>query len=583
MIIPDNLTQFDSNGERIIYYKFKVDPQAEHYYVLHSLFTNFHLKSISGELDFLVLAPGQGIFALEIKHGRVKRENGLWYFTNRFGKTSSSAKGPFRQVSDTMHSIRDYVLRAVEKKPGLYQRYARILFGNGVVFTGEDEQPNFGPEGHTWQVLTRDTLALPISAYIAQLSAGWHGVNKSKNWYDANLSKPTDAECRHILAILRGDFLIDYSPLNQILDGEFLIESFTREQFKLLDFVRFNDRALIEGEAGTGKTLMALELARRSMTDGKRIALFCFNNKLGKRLAGDMDQLAVGSEVAYFAGSLHTFLIKNTDMVVPENPDNQFFVEVLPFEFLLANESIPASEQFDVLIVDEAQDLIHPYYMEVFNVILRNGIKNGKWIFFGDFCNQSIYNKDAESMLASLSGQTSFVKFPPLKINCRNTKRITIHNTLLSGSSPPEFLSSALEGESPTTEFPAVSHVRNRIEILIQALMQKGIPREKIMILSPKSLTNSGLTASDFLHSFIGDDGKAFSTIQSFKGLENTVIILTGFDELLSDDAQRLLYVGISRARLHLYLIFNKTVESQFSTLINKNSAKLQKWTSDKN
>jgi hypothetical protein len=39
-----------------------------------------------GEIDFLVLAPKLGVFALEVKGGRVRREDGVWYFTNRYGE-----------------------------------------------------------------------------------------------------------------------------------------------------------------------------------------------------------------------------------------------------------------------------------------------------------------------------------------------------------------------------------------------------------------------------------------------------------------------------------------------------------------
>ena len=68
MLIPDNIDNFDSIGEKLLYLKFKNDGSTKNFYILHSLFTNYHLKNISGELDFLVLAPGLGVFAIEVKH-----------------------------------------------------------------------------------------------------------------------------------------------------------------------------------------------------------------------------------------------------------------------------------------------------------------------------------------------------------------------------------------------------------------------------------------------------------------------------------------------------------------------------------
>src|SRR6267142_5066262 len=108
MLIPDNIESFNSNGEHILYLRFKNDSAAKSYYVLHSVFTNFHLKGPSGELDFLVLAPGYGFFAIEVKHGGVRRQGGKWFYSNASGKETESSKGPFVQVNGTMNSIRKY-------------------------------------------------------------------------------------------------------------------------------------------------------------------------------------------------------------------------------------------------------------------------------------------------------------------------------------------------------------------------------------------------------------------------------------------------------------------------------------------
>jgi superfamily I DNA/RNA helicase len=45
------------------------------------------------------------------------------------------------------------------------------------------------------------------------------------------------------------------------------------------------------------------------------------------------------------------------------------------------------------------------------------------------------------------------------------------------------------------------------------------------------------------------------TTVRKFKGLERPVVILTGIDDLQTEDEQALLYVGLSRARVHLVVI----------------------------
>jgi phosphate starvation-inducible protein PhoH len=48
-------------------------------------------------------------------------------------------------------------------------------------------------------------------------------------------------------------------------DTEELILSYTKEQYKFLDHLEDNERCLFQGSAGTGKTMLALESAKRSI------------------------------------------------------------------------------------------------------------------------------------------------------------------------------------------------------------------------------------------------------------------------------------------------------------------------------
>jgi len=576
MLIPDNIDSFESNGEKILYLKFKNDGSTKNIYVLHSLFTNYHLNNISGELDFLVLVPNEGIFAIEVKHGKVSRKDGTWYFENRFGAITAKNKSPFAQVDGSMNSIRKYILGKVEHKNKTHERFSKILWGTGIAFTSMIEFIDFGTEGHSWQILTRQGLNIPIGYYIDALSKGWHNENRGKYWYDINASRPTNEDCLMILQILRGDFDINYNEINKITDNDYLIEEFTKEQFNLLDFASYNDRCLLEGAAGTGKTLMAIEIARRQIESGKKAGLFCFNSQLGFKLSASMEKICNDKRGSYYSGTLHRFLTNCVNINPPENKEeiHKYFSEDLPLEFLIQCESIPESEKFDILILDEAQDLITPYNLEVFDLILKGGIKKGHWVFFGDFSNQAIYLNNPQETLRILIEKSNFTRFPPLKINCRNTKKIASQNTLLTGVTKPEFTSKSIDGDVITTRFPTANAQQKAIEDILKELMDDGIPMDRITLLSPKRLEKSILNNSQFMVD-IGNKGLQISTIQAYKGLENTIIILFDFDEISSEESQRLLYVGISRARQKLYIVFKKSIESSYQELIQSNFLKL--------
>ncbi|MBT6053387.1 MAG: ATP-binding domain-containing protein [Candidatus Scalindua sp.] len=575
MLIPDNIDKFESHGERLLYIKFKNDKSATKFYVLHSVFTNYHFKNITGELDFLVLAPGHGIFAIEVKHGGVRRKGGTWFYENRHGKVTATKKSPFDQVSGTMNSIRAFLLSKLADKKENY-RFSKILFGTGVAFTSMNEFVDFGQEAHSWQILTRQSMKLPVYNYIDTLSKGLHNQHKRKSWYDVNLSIPTDKDCKKIIQILRGDFDIDYSEINKIIDSDYLIEEHTKEQFHLLDILNYNDRCLIQGPAGTGKTIMAIEAARRKILAGKKVALLCFNRGLGLKLKKSLEYLFENKMERSFSGTFHTFMSDNTKLASPVSGDDKtdFYKETLPFEFLLQNEYIPEEEKYDLLILDESQDLITPFYIEVFNSMLKGGLKDGSWVLFGDFSNQAIYLNNPIESINLLNEISTFTNFPPLKINCRNTKKIASHNTLLTGVDKPDFTGKSIDGDSIVDVFPSKNKQVECVEDVMKELLKEGVPIEKVTLLSPKRIENTFIKDSLFVNELISN-GLTFSTIHSFKGLENTIIIILGFEEITSEESKRLLYVGISRARQKLYLILNEELKHDYQKIIDKNIIKL--------
>ena len=291
MIVPNNIDSANSQGEKFVYRHFRDDNNSHEFIILHSLFIAKHLTRKSGELDFLVLAPRLGIFALEVKHGQVSRDGGVWKFKNRYGKVSTSTIGPFRQVSDTMHSLRSYLLEVAGNNSKLKEKIRKLLFGWGVMFTSLEEFYDYGSEAEPWQLFTKASFRAPASHYIKELSKGFHNKYSGKRWYNVNYSRPSQKDCDEIYKLLRGDFSYSYTTLNQILDDENLIDHFTEEQFETLSFMEYNDRVLIQGGAGTGKTIMATEWFQRNVAAGLRVGLICYNKKLGNKLNTELSKV----------------------------------------------------------------------------------------------------------------------------------------------------------------------------------------------------------------------------------------------------------------------------------------------------
>lgn len=168
IMIPSVISpEVKSSAERKIFEWFKNAPGTDKWIVLHSLGITTHNKVIYGETDFLVLAPQLGIFALEVKGGRVKRENGIWYFTNRYGKTNSKVRGPFEQAKDGIFSIVDAMKKRVDIE---HHHIPNVLFGYGVMFP-DIEYASSGIDEEQWQVFdSRD--GSNVKQFIKRLAEG---------------------------------------------------------------------------------------------------------------------------------------------------------------------------------------------------------------------------------------------------------------------------------------------------------------------------------------------------------------------------------------------------------------------------
>jgi hypothetical protein len=90
-------------------------------------------------------------------------------------------------------------------------------------------------------------------------------------------------------------------------------------------------------------------------------------------------------------------------------------------------------EPYDIVIVDECQDLIKDGFVEVIDFLLAGVIKDGSWAIFYDE-NQNIYGGLTDSAMNKLTEARPF-KFP-LRVNCRNTRAIARATAVLSGLEP---------------------------------------------------------------------------------------------------------------------------------------------------
>lgn len=583
-MIPDCISKdVISTGEKQIFELFKKAPDTENWIVLHSLYLSKHVKRLYGEIDFLVMAPGLGIFCLEVKGGEIARKDGLWKHTNRYGEVFTKSRSPFEQSRDCMFSLK----KAINNKCGANSKLNNLLYGYGVMFP-HSEFYEEGIDYELYQIYNRNSRRQPVTEFIKTLAACTKQAVKNEPWFCEKTSIPDEKDIKDLLAFCRGDFERILPPDQRMGEAEGLIMKYTEEQYKYLDQLQYNPRCFFQGAAGTGKTMLALEAAKRSIFAKNRTLLVCYNILLGNWLKFLLNDVTEDND-NLVAGNFHGFL---TDIVTSRGPipscitedKYEYYNVTLP---LMALEAIDRGEiePFDKIIIDEGQDLMTPEYLDVFDSLLKGGLAGGKWDIYSDLEQQAIFSRySVEDMRKMLEKRCNSANFR-LNINCRNTKQIGEATSLMTGFPKPPFILNEIDGIPVEYKFYRNrEHQIKELEELLEKLRNQHIPDNKITILSKFKFENScisGLDTESFPVEIFSSKHNAipllqnckhisFSTISSFKGLENSYIILIDVHKLNEEDYNSLLYVGMSRARTGLYVFINKKYQEEHNKLLGK-------------
>jgi archaellum biogenesis ATPase FlaH len=585
-MIPNSIApEVKSDAEKRVF-KWFHDTTPSDWVVIHSLGVANHNKLKYGEIDFLVLAPGHGIFSIEVKGRLVKRTEDGWEFTNRYGKTVTKSYGPFSQAKDGIFSI----LKDT--------KWDSWLHNFAVMFPDMDMFPDTSPDHFLWQVcLKRD--ANDLTRFIRQLAE-----NTEKQWRKNNKPvKKLDEKSRDELANILSPYF-EVSKTVKLKNTEGMLNKLTDEQVNIFKGIEINHRVLIEGTAGTGKTFLAIEIAKSLVMAGNKVGFFCYNSMLGNFLKSQFKT----DDLSLYVGTIHKYInqeIKNAGIRPKLEDGSDLFDELeklkkdvnhypsaamsnddlwekqIPgylLDIIKKNENI---KKFDTLIIDEAQDLIIDGYIDIFENILDKGFGKGNWYLFGDFTGQilsrNIYTPDEMREWLGEPGETYFRQ--PLKTNCRNTQDIGREINKLTGYGTDEYLKNQIPGGGVKYyQYKSVEDQKEQIEGLISSLITTDkIKKSEITLLTYYSAHYEqkwwDLSVLSKLKDFfnlieykekVGEI--SYSTIEQFKGMENNIIILT---DVISYKKKKVINIGMSRASFELHVFESYEAKKERNELMN--------------
>jgi hypothetical protein len=519
-----------------------------------------------GETDFVVCHPDLGYVCIEVKGGGVgfDSSSGDWFSVDRHLQ-KHAINNPVNQALKAKYSIRS--------KLNEHQRWrdlslANVLRGHAVFF------PDVG-----------DANALSRPDMPPTLVGCAKDLQDPKAWIDAvfaywgNDASGFTPMGRRGVDVLREVFARSFvvAPLisSQLAAQEARRLVLTKDQIRVLDFLRSHRRVAVSGGAGTGKTVLALEKARRLASEGFRTLLTCYNRQLADHLSG----LCAGTpdlDVMNFHQLCHRQVERanrasGRDLVSEAKvtyPGKNLYEVQLPNALGYSLEILP--DRYDAIVCDEGQDFREEFWVPL-ELLLTDYDSSPLYVFYDD--NQNLY---------ACAGTFPIHDEPfSLTTNCRNT--VPIHEAVYKHYkgvpvSPPDIQGDDVQFDESPSRDPQAAKINARI---VDLVARQGVPPGDITVLVADALRKAEYYAAlrrlplpkpaTWLEEGVrGKSTVLIDTIQRFKGLESPIVILWGLDTIDLPQRQELLYVGMSRAKSLLVIVGRAATCAAFKDAVNQ-------------
>lgn len=541
-------------SERILYAALR-DHLSDDFACFHSypwLRPNRDLVLREGEADFIVLHQQLGMLVLEAKGGEISYQAPLW--KRRRGAGWETIQDPFRQAQRSMHKLNEIIEERCDGDV-LTRDY---VFGFAAAFPTHDYLGPVPANSDPVIIITRSDLDT-LQEKLLSTFRRWAKEQKPLN--NLQWSKLVNAllPCFNLFRPITAALQTDYEHIKELTDG----------QVAFFQSVYGATRVYVEGVAGSGKTLLAIDRARAFAKAKKKTLLVCYNKQLAMWWNEQFENSALDRDCLPYLDIFHfhslaAHIAKQADIpfASPASPNlgPTFWRDEVPSIIEQASVLLVDDPdfQYDAIVLDEGQDF-HPAWWDCLNFCLLKNESKGFFYAFSD-PNQSLWEW--------AKGKPDNIPFTtPITLgkNCRNTRAIARSSSKMAN------LHTDVMERSPVGIKPQIDRVPNQNAgkgILLQSvrdLMTKHqVLPMNIVLMGSSNYENGSLATVNTIDNIPLTDSAVrwrqggailVTTSRSFKGLEADAVIVYDIGEIGGVFNLTDLYVACTRARAYLHLI----------------------------
>ena len=526
IMIPGILLEFDPKSrEDLIFDALKLLP--DDYYVFHSfkITTVKDGKVEDGETDFVIFNRFKGILCVEAKWGNVRYEDRRWLYESGLEMKHG---GPFNQAKGNMYDLLDYVGDSKYADINSRCKYLHAVWFHGLKKIQLD-QMQLPPEIDKKLILTMDSLKNPQEEIDRIFDLNVSGGKRTNIGDAESKSFVRNLLCPSFNVFPTSSFDADIKKI--------VFQRMLDEQAKILNYLDEQKTAVINGAAGTGKTMIAVEKAKRHAAEGQKVLFLCVNAMLKDYLAENH----ANANIDYYNIAGYACKVCNTLKAdygkLKSKLDDMYLSESFPYQHVIVDEGQDFGKE-DI----EEKDILEQLKM----IITDTESLNGTFYVFYDKL-QKIQSEVIPKCIEDADCRLTLYR------NCRNTENIAKTSLRPFGERKPKLKEGAVKGAVAkfrfcNTENEVIKSVDNAIDLL----RADGI--DDIVILTCKteesSILKSKISKGKYRNKYL------FSTCRKYKGLEADAVILIDVDDTtFNPENVQLYYVGTSRARIRLDII----------------------------